>query len=171
MALCVLCNRRPRPKDNSRLHCVPCTRALGEEQKEAEELRQQRLANSPSNYSRFWRVIHWKGELLGVIHPDGQPGDEADLGATVKVHYIRSVSSIRGIPKVKLIDLDVWQSGFDSKQVRGMKKSFYSMVPTFQVKKRVVDHAGNPVDGKPTIGNRKQGRQHRPKGGRVLCPA
>lgn len=124
MALCVRCTRRPRPKDNSRPHCVPCSRIVQQEQ--AEEA--NRKEDASCRLSKFEWVAHWKGFLVGINTETKQTGKFLGPGEPGKV------------PEEKLIDLDKWVPFLAATNVNAIKRVFTANIGSQKKRKRIQVH-------------------------------
>jgi hypothetical protein len=151
MALCTNCGTRPRPKDGSRLTCVPCGRLIAKNEQEVKD----RKSRSTGNYSQYFRLIKWKGNLVGaklktrgnpryeLTHFDDQlvactpVGPEPPKGAYLV--YLGPVTDCKGLPKEKLIDLDKWLEGYSAEMVRVLKLNFRKVIPHQKVRKVEAD--------------------------------
>jgi hypothetical protein len=146
MAQCTNCGTQPRPKDGRRLTCVPCDRLIKQTEQEA----RARKPRSAGNYSQYFRLIKWKGHLVGAkLRTGGTPryelshcedhlvactpvGREPIKGAYLV--YIEPVADAEGLPKEKLIDLDQWLEGYSAEMVRVLKINFRKAIPHQKVR-------------------------------------
>lgn len=144
MALCTQCHRRPRPKDNSRLTCRPCDKLLTQNVQEEQE----RKASRSTCYAQYFRLIKWKGHLVGVriagpvkVNTELMPYDGRLVACTpigpdeprgVNVVYIMPISDDKGLPREKLIDLDQWLPDWSAETVKVMKRSIQNVVPAMK---------------------------------------
>ena len=131
MALCTQCRNRPRPKDDSRMTCVPCTRDLAQQQGEESARRSRR-----KTLRDYWQVMHWKGNLIGLTL------EEENFPPTATATYLHSVEDLTRVPKANLIDLDQWNPGFDRTQIKNMKSLFHRLNPQPKVRRRRKEPAG-----------------------------
>lgn len=133
MALCTNCNRRPRPKDDSRMTCVPCTTDLKHEaQVKAARLRRLR-ESKPTNYKQYDYIVHWKMCLMGV-RPQPVVKGEEPLWTSVRIDFGLNISRV---PKEKLIDLDQWLPDYTKEQIDSMKRTMKRFFPQYLTKRRI----------------------------------
>jgi len=132
LALCLLCNRVPRPKDGNRLYCRPCTQQLEETEREEKNRRRSRSTSLTS----YWKIIKWKAHYLGVTRTEERPLPECPdyIEARVTTRYLGY--DLKRVPEAKLIDLDKWQPDFSADQVRHMKDLMRRLAPHFQPRVR-----------------------------------
>lgn len=131
MALCTQCGRRPRPKDNSRMACVPCADQI----EQAQALERKRRQASPSNLSNYWKLLYWKGHVIGLTYHDEDP-----LHPTVQGHYLRWQETPDGLPKCRTVNLNQWCEGYDKGQIRAMKEMVRKLSPdNHRVRRRKIE--------------------------------
>jgi len=125
VALCTICNRRPRPKDNSRLHCRPCNTSI----KGYAAAQRAKRRSALTYWPQYWKVFHWKGHVVGArVEKHGKTRLSGDT--PVILVYIGWGYKLDRIPKSKLTDLDSWIQGYTRAQVKLIKKSFRAVCPT-----------------------------------------
>ena len=112
---CIICRVRPRPKDDVRLTCVPCTEKAEEDN--AERLARQR--DRPTNLALYRLVLHWKGHLIGF------PPTDPTTGMFRPVYIDWREDNVNRVPEGKLVDLDKWCPDYTQKQVNRFKDLFY----------------------------------------------
>jgi len=135
MALCINCGRRPRPKDNSRMRCRPCQWDLERIEREA----RKKARNRPGNLAKYWKVVHWKGDLVGIellpVDPDAPFFSQKRTRATF-IRYIEGdPKALARVPQSKLINLDQWLPAFSADQIKGMKATMRRVSPLAQKQK------------------------------------
>ena len=112
---CTMCGVRPRPKDDVRLTCVPCTELVEEELAE----RKARQRDRPNSLTDYRKVLHWKGHLIGF------PPTDPSTGMFRPAYVDWRDDNVDRVPASKLIDLGVWQPDFTQKQIDNFKDLFY----------------------------------------------
>lgn len=112
MALCTNCNRRPRPKDDSRMTCIPCTQ---DREKSAAAEKSRQSAPTHNSLAQYTRLLLWKGHLVGFQCRSAQ---------FVYIRFVPDIAkdSARNTG-TKLCDLNEYRPEMDSSFVRRFKAS------------------------------------------------
>ncbi len=130
MALCTQCRRRPRPKNDSRMTCIPCTKVLEHRANtEKDRLRQVRDSR-PTNYRQYTWLLHWKGCLVG-IRPDPLEPGEVPKSTAVRIDFGLDIAKL---PQDKLINVDLWLPHYTKDQIMYFKRVLRQLFPEFLVR-------------------------------------
>jgi len=94
-----------------------CRRHLQEVESQKSQAR-ARARKRPSYLPQYWRILHWKGNWVGLV----------DDGGKIEPQFI-TYGKLSHAPQSKVVDLDYWIEGYDKGQIKRLKRAMTSVMP------------------------------------------